>query len=374
MYNPTRVIFGRRAIEKFQENVPINIRKVLFIYGQKSIKENNIYNDVVYQLIKSKIEFIEYSGIKPNPIIEHVRQATELARREQVDAILAVGGGSVIDSAKAVAASALYDIDPWDLYDESYRPEKALPIIVVLTISATGSEMNCFSVLQNNQLRIKASFANPVVYPLVSFLDPEYTISVSAYQTSCGIADIASHALEAFFGKGDAPLSDLFVASIWKELLNLAPALLNDLQNYYLRSRMMFASTMALNNTTFYGRKYGDWGVHDIAHELSLLWNLPHGAALSIIYPAWFKLMANRIPERISNFGQLIFNLTDINLIIEKIELAYKSFGTPVRISECHLSNYSDDQLLKQLLLNKPNGYNHHLEEEDYYKIVQLIN
>lgn len=374
MYNPTRVVFGKRAIEKFRDYVPSDIRKVLFLYGQGSIKRNGIYQDVVAQLHNAQIEFVEFSGIKANPVIEHVRQAREIARLRQVNAILAVGGGSVIDTAKAIAASYFYEGDPWDLFTEAYKPEQAIPIITVLTIAATGSEMNCFAVVQNNQARLKASFASPLVYPLVSFLDPEYTFTVDTYQTSCGLADIAAHALEAFFGKGDAPLADRFVAAIWKELLVIGPALLNDLHNYDLRARMMFASTMALNNTTFYGRKYGDWGVHDVAHEISLLWDLPHGAALSIVYPAWLKVMADRIPERISRFGQLVFDTGVVTHVIEKIEQAFRQFGTPVKFRECQIPEYSADLLLQQLLHNKPDGYHIHITEDDYVKMVKLMN
>jgi alcohol dehydrogenase YqhD (iron-dependent ADH family) len=373
IYNPTKVIFGKNAIEKLPKYIPSEIQNVLLLYGQGSILKNGIFKQVTAQLKLAGIEWKEFSGIRSNPLIEHVREAVEIVKENALQGIIAVGGGSVIDSAKAIAASAYYHGDPWDLFNGRYKPESVLPLFTVLTLAATGTEMNSFSVVQNEQQGLKGSFASPYVYPVISFLDPEYTMSVPSDYTGYGLTDVCAHAMEAFFGHGDAPLSDRFVASIINEILIAGPALLKDLHNYDLRARVMYAATMALNNLTVYGRVSGDWGVHGIGHELSLFYNIPHGATLSVVYPAWLRLQADRIPLRISRFGVLVFGTGVIRDVIRKTEQMFEQFECPIRLQQLGIEQLDEQLLLANLEKNKVSGYAQELQSDDYLKLIEYM-
>ncbi len=373
IYNPTKVIFGKGAIEKLPCYFPSGIKKVLLMYGQGSILKNGIYEQVTGQLNIAGTEWIDFPGIKPNPVIEHVREAIQIAKKNNVQGIVAIGGGSVIDSAKAVAAAIRYDGDPWNLFTGKFKPDSALPLYAVLTLAATGTEMNSFAVVQNEQEGLKGSFASPYVYPQLSFLDPGYTISVPADQTGYGVTDLCAHAMEAFFGNGDSPLSDRFIASIISEAQIAGTALLKDLQNYDLRARIMYAATMALNNLTTYGKVSGDWGVHGIGHELSLAYDIPHGATLSVVYPAWFRLMSDRIPLRISRFGVLVFGTGVIRDVIRKTEQMFTEFDCPVRLQQLNIEHIDEQTLIKNMIKNKVSGYAQELLLEDYQKLIEFM-
>ena len=272
IYNPTKAIFGKDVIKKLSREVKHFGTRVLLVYGKGSIKKNGIYDAVIEQLKIAGAEVTEYAGIRPNPIIEDVREAVKLGKEKNVNLVLAVGGGSVVDSAKIIALCLPSEADPWDFVKGKRMVVGGVPIIAVLTLAATGTEMNRLAVVQNNETKEKIGFGYFPMYPKISFLDPSYTLSVSAEYTAFGITDLIAHALEAYFGKGDASLSDRFVYSIIKEALDYGPALMNDLQDYDLRARIMYAATMALNNLTMYGRESGDWGVHSIGHVLSVLY------------------------------------------------------------------------------------------------------
>jgi alcohol dehydrogenase YqhD (iron-dependent ADH family) len=373
IYNPTKVFFGKNVIAKFSRNFPKDIKRVLLLYGKGSIKNNGIYNEVVEQLKLAGLEWVEYSGVKSNPIIEDVYEAVNVVKKNKLQAVVAVGGGSVIDTAKTIAVASLYDNDAWDLFTGKLKPTKALPIITVLTLSATGSEMNCFAVIQNQKEELKASFTSSYVYPLMSFLDPTYTFSVSKEYTAYGLADLCAHATEAFFGEGDSPLSDRFVASIIKEAITIGPALLMDLNSYDLRARMMYASTMALNNLTTYGRVSGDWGVHAVGHELSLLYDIPHGASLSVVYPAWLKLQTDRIKDRISRFGILVFDTGVVKDVIKRVEDMFVLFECPINLNQLKIPNFNDDKFIFNLEKNNVSGYAHKLEFEDYFVLLNYM-
>ncbi|PLW93045.1 MAG: NADH-dependent alcohol dehydrogenase, partial [Marinilabiliales bacterium] len=284
---PTIMHFGNDAHEKIRFVLPQFGTRVLIIRGGESLLKNGVFGKIMNEVEAADIDFAEYSGVKPNPRIEEVREATDLARNFQPDVILAVGGGSVIDSAKAVAAATLYDNDPWDLFTGALTPERAVPIVAVLTLAATGTEMNPFSVVQNGETGLKAAFANKLVSPTFSFLNPSFTVSVPRNYTAYGISDLVAHSMEAYFGAGEASLADRFVVSIIQEAREYGPKLLKEVDNLDLRSRIMYAATCALNEITMFGRVSGDWGVHNVGHVFSLLYDIPHGATLSAVYPAW---------------------------------------------------------------------------------------
>jgi alcohol dehydrogenase YqhD (iron-dependent ADH family) len=208
------------------------------------------------------------------------------------------------------------------------------------------------------------------MYPKYSFLDPEYTISVPANYTAYGIVDLIAHCLENYFGDGDATLSDKFVCAIIREAIELGPKLMDDLNNYEYRAKIMWASTCALNGTTGYGRKNGDWGVHSLGHILSLLYDIPHGASLSVVYPAWLKYHMNIIPDRISELGKEIFGVETAEETIDKFENFFKMIGSPIRVSEA-TTQYKEDEVLRLFIKNRAGGVYFHFNEEGYKYLLE---
>lgn len=371
--NPTVVHFGKDVIKNLAKAiVPIG-KRVLLVYGKGSIKRNGIYDAVMEQLKTMQAEVAEYSGIKPNPVIEDVDAAASLGRKFQPDVILAVGGGSVIDSAKIIALTIPVDFSGWKFMTNLVIARKAVPVIAVLTLAATGTEMNQFAVLQNHATRQKLGYGHRLIYPRHSFLDPFYTFSVPRNHTAHGISDLTAHALENYFGKGEAPLSDKFVYAIIREGIEVGPKLLNDLENYEYRARIMYAATNTLNGLTVYGRASGDWGVHDMGHVLSLLYDIPHGATLSVVYPAWMKRMKERIPEKILELGNNLFNVKTIDETISSFEQYLKSIESPIRINEIGLGIEKKNEIIDTMNHCKVNGSNLKLEMEDVEKIVDFM-
>jgi hypothetical protein len=325
------------------------------------------------EIVKAGAEVCEYSGIKSNPVIGDVRAATSLGKAKKVDMIVAVGGGSVIDSAKVMAIAIPGDHDPWEYVKGTKMPDFGIPLIAVLTLAATGTEMNRFAVVQDNETKEKIGFGYPPMYPVASFLDPAYTLSVPADYTSYGIVDLIAHALEAYFGMGDASLSDRFVFSIISEAMEYGPQLMENLDDYDLRARIMYAATMALNNLTMYGRVSGEWGVHGIGHILSVLYDVPHGASLSIAYPAWLKLHKERAGERIIHLGENLFNAKSVDETINGFEAYFKLIGSPVRLSETAYGDYNKEDIISGMISNRVSGAHHRLREEDYRRLVDLM-
>lgn len=374
LYNPTKIHFGRNVIENLNKSINRYGQKVLLIYGRGSIKKNGIYDQVILQLKKSGAEVTEYAGIRPNPIIEDVDAAATLGREKQVDMILAVGGGSVIDSAKIISITIPVRHSGWEFIKGRKKPQKAIPLIAVLTLAATGTEMNRFAVIQNNETKEKLGYGDMLTYPKESFLDPSYTISVSRDYTAFGIVDLIAHSLEAFFGDGKASLSDRFVYSIILEAMENGVPLLKDLSNYSLREKIMYAATNALNNLTVYGRKSGDWGVHSIGHVLSLLYDVPHGASLSIAYLAWLKLQKDRIPDRITELGLNLFGTSKPGDAIEELESFFSSLESPIRLKDINI-NVSEkrEEIYEGMIIGEAGGSHHKLSTKDYHKLIDLM-
>lgn len=373
LYNPVKAYFGRDVIQKLSREIEKSGKKALLVYGKGSIKKNGIYNAVMEQVKKAGIEVVEYAGIKPNPVIEDVREAVKLGKEKKTDLVIAVGGGSVIDSAKVISIGIAGEHDPWDYVKGKVKPRRGLPIFAVLTLAATGTEMNPFAVVQDNSTNEKLGFGYPPMYPTASFLDPTYTISVNADYTAFGIADLIAHALEAYFGKGDASLSDRFVFSIIKEAMEYGPQLMEKLDDYDLRARIMYAATMALNNLTMYGRKSGDWGVHSIGHILSVLYDVPHGASLSIVYPAWLRLHENRAGDRIRYLGENLFGVPSVEETARSFEAFFGTINSPARLSKTSYGKYDKEEIIATMTSNKVGGAHHKLDENDYHTLLELM-
>ncbi|MCK5856081.1 MAG: iron-containing alcohol dehydrogenase [Bacteroidales bacterium] len=369
--NPVKIHFGKDIIKALPESIRKYGKRVLFLYGKESIKRSGLYDQVVNLLID--FEVYEYSGIKSNPIIEDVDAAAKLGREKSVDVILAVGGGSVIDSAKLIAAAIPVEHKAWEFMNGNQVPKKAIPIIDILTLAATGSETNMFAVIQNQETKEKIGWGSPLVFPKESFLDPQLTYTVSPEYTAFGIIDLVAHALEAYFGKGESPLADRVIYGIIDEAMDIGMATVNNPENYDLRARVMYAALLALNGTTSHGRAYADWGVHAIGHELSLLYDLPHGLTLAIAYPAWLRLQADRIPKRIIELGTALFGDKNVKDTIMGFENFFAELGSPLRLSQLGFGEKEKAEIVSQMKNNKLSGYHHKLNDDDYEKLVDLM-
>ncbi len=373
-YNPVQLHFGKEVVSGLGKTVRQYGNKVLLVYGKGSVKKNGSYDDLVAQLNKFGMEITEYSGIKSNPVIEDVQNAIKLGVEKQVDMVIALGGGSVIDSAKMIALCIPENLDAWKVMKMRAFPKKSLPIITVLTLAATGSEMNMFAVVQNPETGEKMAHKNPLIFPKHSFLDPVYTFSVSPEYTAYGIVDLIAHSFEAFFAAGEADLSDRFVQAIVQEAMRYALPVLKEPDNYDYRANIMWIATSALNGTTAYGRAgSGDWGVHAIGHTLSVLYDTPHGASLSIAYPAWLKLMKNRIPDRIKRLSNLIFNTNECDDFIVKLETFFRQIKAPVKLQDINIEESRKEEIVNAMIKTKVNGYYQELSETDLEKIVDLM-
>ena len=372
-YNPTKLHFGKGVVQHLGEAAKEYGQKVLLVYGKGSVLKNGSYDQTRKQLENVNAEIIEYHGIKPNPVIDDVDSAASLGISENVDLIVAIGGGSVIDSAKIISVCIAEKSKGWDVMKDRVKIKSSIPLIAVLTLAATGTEMNSVAVVQNNQTREKLGFNHSSMFPRHSFLDPTFTQSVPGNYTAYGIVDLIAHALENFFGKGDASLSDRFVESIIKEAFEYGPQLMKDLKNYDLRARIMWAATNALNGLTGYGRANGDWGVHAIGHVLSFLYDTAHGATLSIAYPAWLKYMKTKTPERIMKLGEHLYNETDIDNLIIRLENFFSSLGSPVSLQETGIEKKNKNEILDLMNANKVSGNHYILNPVDREKILDYM-
>ena len=364
-YNPTKLHFGSGVINNLGKAGKEYGERVLLVYGKGSVLKNGSYDQTKGQLEKIHAEIFEFSGIKPNPVIDDVDAAVRFGLSEKIDYIVAVGGGSVIDSAKIISVCIAERCKGWDVMKNKVSIQSSVPMIAVLTLAATGTEMNPVSVLQNNRTREKIGFSHPSMFPRHSFLDPTYTRTVPANYTAYGIVDLIAHALENFFGYGEASLSDRFVEAIIKEAFDCGPQLMKNLSDYDLRARVMWAATNALNGLTGYGRSSGDWGVHAIGHILSFLYDTPHGATLSIAYPAWLKHLKSRIPDRIRKLGEHLLDEPDVEKVIQQVENFFRSLNSPVRLQEIGINADKKMVILELMNTNKVTGQHHRLDDSD---------
>lgn len=371
-YNPTRLHFGKGAVNELGDSAARLGKHALLVYGGGSVKRNGSYSDIRNQLEAQNIRITEFDGISPNPRVENVTEAVKLGREAGVDLIVAVGGGSVIDSAKIIAVCISEGCNTWELMSGKYTPASTLPLIAVLTLAATGTEMNGVAVLQNSETKEKIGYRNELLYPDHSFLDPAYTLTVPPDQSAYGIVDLVAHCLEAWFGEGEASLSDRFVVAIIKEAMKYGPLLMKDPENFEYRAKIMWAATNALNNNTMYARKSGDWGVHRLGHVLSFLYDTPHAATLSILYPAWMKVLELRAGDRIEELGKELFGSTDQDLIRNKLAGFFSSLACPLTCREAGIDSSKKEEILDLLIQNKAEGLNYSLTDKERENILDL--
>ncbi len=374
-YNPTKVHFGKNIVDTMHTLIDNYGKKALIVYGKESAKKYGFIDKISAQLELANIAFVEYGGIKPNPVISDVYKAVALCKKEKIDFIISVGGGSVVDSAKLIALAYANDLDAWEIMKHNHVITKTIPHIVVLTFAATGSGMNGITVIQNHEAQEKVAYFNKLLHPNESFIDPTFTVTVSKENTIYGIVDMISHCLEAYFAGGEADLSDRFVAATLKEIIDVSEELLRNLNDYELRARIMWASTVALNGTLYSGRRTsGDWGSHSIGHALSFLFDTPHGATLSVVFPAWLKHFKFELDDRLEKLGFLLTgNECSAEDTIEFFDNFFKKIEAPTVLNDLKIDNLKVAEIKKYLIHTKANGMNYQLTEDDYDSILDLM-
>lgn len=355
-YNiPTEIFFGKGQIQNLGENLKKLSDKVLLVYGGGSIKRNGLYDEVVSQMKQAGIAWEELSGVEPNPRIESVRRGVKLVRENGIGAVLAVGGGSTIDCAKIIASGACYDGDPWDQVVDRSKITKALPVASVLTLAATGSEMDGFAVISDLSKNEKWGTGNDLTKPAFSIMDPEYTFSVPDRQTAAGTADIMSHTFENYFNndKG-AYLQGRFCEGILKTCIKYAPVAIQQPDNYEARANLMWCSSMAINGIVSYGEGAA-WAVHPIEHELSAFYDITHGVGLAILTPNWMEYVLNDDTVwRFVEYGRNVWDIregSDLEIAkkaISKTREFFNSLGLPATLTEIGIDEEHFDIMAKK--------------------------
>lgn len=338
---PTDILFGKGQVKELPHLLDEYGKKVLLVYGGGSIKKNGIYDTVFQLLSEHHFDVFECGGVEPNPRIDTVRKGAELCRENSIDVILAVGGGSTIDCAKVIAAATFYEGDAWDLVIGKARVEAAIPLVSILTIAATGSEMNGGAVITNLDTNEKLPVGSPKMKPKASILDPTYTFSVSKYQTAAGSADILSHLMEVYFQKTPAMVQDNMAEGLMKAVIASCPIALDEPDNYEARANLMWSSSLAINGLTESG-KAGAWACHPIEHELSAFYDITHGIGLAILTPRWMAHVLNE--ETVDKFFDFAVNVWGIDpdedrwAVAKKgIEATYECFeswGIPMTLPQ----------------------------------------
>ncbi|MDR1138415.1 MAG: iron-containing alcohol dehydrogenase [Clostridiales bacterium] len=319
-HNTTKVYFGHDQLGNLSSELLKYGKRVLLTYGGGSIKKFGLYDKVVKHIKDAGLELFEYGGIEPNPRVESVAAAAELCKQHNIEVLLAVGGGSVIDCTKFVASARYYDGDAWDLSTGIAKTDKCLPIISILTLSATGSEMNAGGVISNLKTNDKLGNANPLMQPKVSFLDPCNTYTVDKYQTACGTADIMSHIIEVYFtAPQDLEMLDGIMESLLKTVIKAAPVALQDPTNYNARANLMWASSWAINGLINGGKRQG-WSCHAMEHQLSAYYDISHGLGLAILTPRWMKYVLD--DTTVDKFVQFGVNVFGISSTLPKMDIA----------------------------------------------------
>ncbi len=328
---PTKIYFGKGQIEKLRDIVNAYGKKVLLVYGGGSIKKIGLYDAVKRIVDDCGGSITELCGVDPNPRIESVREGAGLCRENDIELVLAVGGGSVLDCAKVVAAAAAYDGDAWDLVVSPKKITRVLPIATILTLAATGSEMDVFAVISNMETNDKIGTAHEKLRPVASIMDPRFTFSVSRYQTAAGTADILSHLFEGYFGTEDsAYLQNRCAEGVIKTVLHYGRIALENPEDYDARANLMWASSWAINGFLEAGKIHG-WTVHPLEHQLSAYYDITHGVGLAILTPHWMRyILCEDTAGKFAEYGRNVWGIdggrTDMEIALEAIALTEKYF------------------------------------------------
>lgn len=378
--NPTKLVFGKNSISKLAKELSAYGNKILVVYGGGSIKRNGLYDELMQILKDENKEVFEFAGVEPNPRLSTAKRGAQICKENDIDFILAVGGGSVIDCTKLIASAAKYDGDPWDFVIRKASPKEAIPFGTILTIAATGSEMNAGSVITNEETEEKYGWGGPLNYPKFSILDPTYTMSLPKDQTVYGIVDMMSHIFEQYFHKAsNTPLQDELCEGAIRAIMEAGEKLVNDLQNYELRETILLGGTWGLNGFLGMGNDGGDWGTHDIEHAISAVYDIPHAGGLAILFPHWMKQTLHLNPARYARLAVKVFGVnpegkTDEEIAIEGIDNLRKywtSIGAPEKLADYGIDGSKIDIMAKKAAVNGPLGRYAQLSEAEVKTLLE---
>jgi alcohol dehydrogenase len=378
--NNTKIIFGRDTENSVGKEVLKYGKKVLFHYGGGSIKKSGLYEKIMKSLQESKISVFELSGVKPNPVVSLIRQGIRICRENDIDFILAVGGGSVIDSAKAISMGVNYKGDVWDFFEGGVKLESVLPTGVILTIPAAGSESSVVTVITNEEGLIKRGFHSSMLLPEFAILNPELTFTLPVFQIACGAADILAHTFERYFTQSkNVDLTDRLCEGLMKSVIKNSKIAISSLGNYDAMAELMWASTIAHNGILGTGR-IEDWASHKFGHELSALYGITHGASLAVMFPAWMKYVYKYNIERFAQFAVRVFNIDDdfndkegLALSgIKEFENYLREIGLPTTLKELNVSSENFELMAQKAVVKGPIGNFIKINKEDAVKIYEL--
>lgn len=354
---------------------------MLLVYGGNSIKRTGLYDSIKSQLNQAGVRVVELGGIEPNPRLTSVNAGIKLVREHQLDFILAVGGGSVIDAAKAIAAGVPYEGDVWDFFTNKASIQAAIPLGTVLTLSATGTEMNGSMVISDWENKLKRGSGSPHVYPRFSILDPTLTYTVPANQTVYGSIDIMSHVFEQYFSLTDnTPLQERFCESILQTVIeNVEPALENP-EHAAARANLMWCSTMALNGGQISLGMQNDWASHGIEHEISAIYDIPHGAGLAIVFPNWMKYVYSERPERFAQYAVRVWGISPEGKTTDELALAgieatqayFKRIGSETTLAEFNIDDSQLECMAEEAVRYGPIGSFKQLHKDDVLAILKM--
>ena len=378
--NYTRIVFGKNTVSKIGNYAKFYGKKALLVYGMGSIKKNGVFDTVAESLKKNGIDFVEYGGVKPNPVLSHVKKGIEVFKNEGCDFIIACGGGSVIDEAKAISAGFYYSGDLWDFFIKKAKIEKTVSILVVLTLPATGSEANSGAVITNEETQQKYSIHSPFLFPKVSILDPSTTFTVPREQTAYGACDIMLHVLEGYFTTKDTDciITDNYVYAVVKSAIKSTERILDNPNDYNARASFMWSATLALNGMEDLGYKDTEFVNHVIEHSLSAIYDIPHGIGLSIVFIGFLKYLVEKDEfKRICELGENIFQIkndgTKENAIklIETLDNWFRKIGLKNRLSENNIFDSDFEKIANNSMgLGKLWGWSY--KKEDVLRILEL--
>ncbi|MDR0930724.1 MAG: iron-containing alcohol dehydrogenase [Clostridiales bacterium] len=372
---PTKLVFGKDQHKNIGEYIKPIANKILIHYGSQRIKQNGIFDDVTSSLKAHGIEWVELGGAQPNPRVTLVRKGIELCRAENVELVLAIGGGSAIDSAKGIAAGMFYNGDVWDLYENQLEIDKCLPVATILTIPAAGSEMSLNSVVTNEETGYKWGYGSELLRPKVSIVNPEFFFTLPKNQIANGVSDMMCHIFERYFtNTNNVELTSALCEATLRTIIANAPKLMQNPSDYNAWAEVGFSGTIAHNGLLGCGREE-DWATHAIEHEVSAIYDIAHGAGLAILAPNWMRVVGESNPDRMQKFAKNVMGVDDIDEAINKLEAFYKSLGMATKLSEIDIDDSHFDEMVTKIQRNKSfaNGTIGHFMPLDVAKIKRIL-
>ena len=368
-HNPTKIEFGKTKENKIGQYIKeCNIKKVLLVTGTGSIKKNGLYEKIIASLKKYDIEYEELDGVVSNPLLSRVYDGIKIAKSQKIEAVLGVGGGSVADSAKAIAVGAKYEGDVWDFFINKAQITEALPVFTVMTLAATASEMNGNSVVMNDETQQKYSIASVLINPVVSVINPELMVTVSQEYLAYSAVDIIAHSIEVYFTATDHPnFNSRIVESIIRTVMQTTEALLKNPNDYDARAEFAWVAIQALNGLTPAGTAGGSFPNHMIEHAFSAIYNVAHGAGLAVVIPAWMKWHKEQNIKQYTRFAKEIFNENDADKGIELLEAWFVKIGAPVTLEMINIPREGIEALA-----TNANGLANVWDMGDFYSVETI--